>query len=82
MPGEFKLERYFSKYEFKTKYLLCCSDVEALGMEELLELADDECNALWKNLKLGYTESRGTVIIYDRILLSLYLAESFTLLDN
>ena len=43
LPSEFKLERFFDKYEFTTKYLLCCSDAEPLTMKELLEMADEEC---------------------------------------
>lgn len=60
MPiAPFKLERYFAEHEFKVKYLLSASDCESLTLEELLQLADDECLKLWRNLKLGYTESAG-----------------------
>jgi aspartate/methionine/tyrosine aminotransferase len=55
----FKLERYFAEYEFKVKYLLSPSDCEGLSMEELLQMASPESLALWKELKLGYTESQG-----------------------
>ena len=43
LPASFKLERYFEKYEFTTKYLLSCSDAEALTQKELLQMADDQC---------------------------------------
>ncbi len=56
---EFKLERYFARYEFSVRHLLSPSDCESLSMQELLELADAECLELWHNLKLGYTESPG-----------------------
>ena len=59
IPADCKLERYFAEYEFKTRYLLCCSDVEALTMRELLEMADSEMMDAWNNLKLSYTESTG-----------------------
>jgi aspartate/methionine/tyrosine aminotransferase len=59
----FKLERYFAKYEFKAKYLLSSSDCESLGMEELLDMATPETQALWQNLKLGYTESTGNPLL-------------------
>lgn len=36
-------QRYFAEYEFSTDTLLCCSDVESLTMQEVLEAADDEC---------------------------------------
>ena len=55
----FMLERYFAEYEFNTKYLLCCSDPEALLMKDLVEMADDECRSEWENLSLCYTESKG-----------------------
>ena len=56
---DFELERFFARYEFAVHYLLCASDVEGWSMAELLELADDEARALWQDLRLGYTESRG-----------------------
>ena len=54
----FKLERYFSRYEFKAEYMLCGSDCESLSMKEILDLepeAAERFNKLW----LGYTESPG-----------------------
>ena len=38
----FRLERFFAKHEFSAPYLLCCSDMEALTMKELLAMADPE----------------------------------------
>ncbi len=55
----FLLERYFAKYEFKTRYLLSSSDCESLSMAELLQMATPSTLDLWKDLKLGYTESQG-----------------------
>lgn len=55
----FKLEKYFAKYEFSAKYLLCSSDCDGLAQSEVLSLADEETRKLWDNLKLGYTESLG-----------------------
>jgi aspartate/methionine/tyrosine aminotransferase len=57
--AEFKLERYFAKWEFTARHLLCSSDAETWGMHELVGMADDECRALWNGLRLGYTESTG-----------------------
>lgn len=54
----FKLERYFARYEFTTRYLLSSSDAESMTIEELLALepgAQERFNRVW----LGYTESRG-----------------------
>ncbi|KAF0106618.1 MAG: class I and II aminotransferase [Anaerolineaceae bacterium] len=54
----FKLERYFARYEFSAKYLLCSSDCESLAVADLLVLepgADEGLKRHW----LGYTESLG-----------------------
>lgn len=56
---DFLLERYFARWEFNVRYLLCASDVEPYGMQELLALADEETRAMWDGLRLGYTESQG-----------------------
>jgi aspartate/methionine/tyrosine aminotransferase len=56
---DFELERYFARFEFTTPFQLSASDVESLGVGELLELADREAHALWAGLRLGYTESQG-----------------------
>jgi aspartate/methionine/tyrosine aminotransferase len=56
----FTLEEYLGEHEFKAKHLLACSDAESFGMLELLnDYADDECKALFQNLRLGYTEVKG-----------------------
>ena len=58
---EFAVERYFAKYEFKTKYLLSSSDCDGYSMEYVLNLASDEEKERWNHLKLGYTETRGSL---------------------
>lgn len=63
----FKLERYFAQYEFKVQHLLSPSDCEALSLQELLELADNQCRTLWQNLRLGYTESTGHPLLRQEI---------------
>ena len=55
----FKLEEYLFKYEFSTKYLLCCSDTESFTMSEIINMASPQDKGLWNNLRLGYTESSG-----------------------
>lgn len=57
--ADFKLERYFARYEFDAPYLLSSSDVEGYRLPELLALADAEGRARWDDLALGYTESPG-----------------------
>jgi aspartate/methionine/tyrosine aminotransferase len=65
--AEFELERYFARWEFAVKHLLCASDVEGWPMGELLALADDETAALWRDLRLGYTESPGHPLLRREI---------------
>jgi aspartate/methionine/tyrosine aminotransferase len=64
---EFALERFFARWEFAVRHLLCASDVEAWPMSELLALADDETAALWTDLRLGYTESTGHPLLRAEI---------------
>jgi aspartate/methionine/tyrosine aminotransferase len=54
----FKLERYFARYEFTTKYLLCSSDCESLAIQDLLRLEEGAAEAFQQHW-LGYTESPG-----------------------
>ena len=68
---EFALERYFARWEFAARHLLCASDVQGYPMSELLTLADDETRALWDGLQLGYTESTGHPLL-RREIASLY----------
>lgn len=64
---DFKLERYFAQWEFVAPYLLSSSDVDGYQMNELLALADAQCQELWKNLSLGYTESAGHPLLRQQI---------------
>ncbi len=65
--NEFKLERYFAKHEFSTKYLLSCSDSDGYSLKYVLENASQEEKALWENQKLGYTESEGSHLLREAI---------------
>jgi aspartate/methionine/tyrosine aminotransferase len=64
---DFALERYFARWEFAVEYLLCASDVEGYPMADLLELADDEAQGLWRDLRLGYSESSGHPLLRAEI---------------
>jgi aspartate/methionine/tyrosine aminotransferase len=55
----FALERYFAKYEFNVRYLLCSSDCESVAVRDLLAL-EPEAEQRLSDLWLGYTESSGT----------------------
>jgi aspartate/methionine/tyrosine aminotransferase len=57
---DFVLERYFAKYEFKAKYLLSSSDCDGFPMQYILNQATEKELFTWNNLKLGYTETRGS----------------------
>jgi len=63
----FKLERYFAEYEFSSQYLLSSSDCESLSLSELIARADPETLKLWDELKLGYTESAGHLLLRNVI---------------
>ena len=56
---DFRLERYFARWEFSAKILLGSSDPESMRLGELLELADPDGRRRWEELWLGYTESAG-----------------------
>ena len=55
----FRLERFFSQYEFNTPHLLCCSDCETYSIQELLSIQNGDEES-FKQLHLGYTESTGS----------------------
>ena len=65
--ADFALERYFARWEFAVRHLLCASDLEGYPMTELLALADAETRGLWHDLRLGYTESSGHPLLRAEI---------------
>jgi aspartate/methionine/tyrosine aminotransferase len=64
---DFALERYFARWEFAARYVLCASDVQPYPMVDLLALADDEMRERWDALQLGYTESTGHPLLRAEI---------------
>lgn len=56
---DFRLETYFSRWEFAARHHLTASDAQTMSMAELLALADDEDRTAWDTLTLGYTETFG-----------------------
>lgn len=64
---DFKLERYFAKWEFTAPHLLCSSDIEGWRMSEVLALADADGRERWERLSLGYTESTGLPALREEI---------------
>ena len=65
--ADFALERYFARWEFAVRHVLCASDVEPYRLRELLALADDDARRRWDELQLGYTESLGLPALRDEI---------------
>lgn len=65
--ADFALERYFARWEFAVRHVLCASDVEPYRLSELLALADDDARQRWEELQLGYTESLGLPALRDEI---------------
>jgi aspartate/methionine/tyrosine aminotransferase len=63
----FKLERYFAEHEFSAPYLMCCSDCEALSLNELLAMADENSRKMWNELRLGYPEAQGHRILREEV---------------
>lgn len=58
MLPDFRLETYFSQWEFTARYHMCASDMESMSVSALLELAGLDHTGLG-NLHLGYTETFG-----------------------
>src|SRR6185312_1869007 len=57
---DFKIERYFARYEFAAKYLLSSSDCDGYSLKYVLDLASPEELARWETQTLGYTETKGS----------------------
>jgi aspartate/methionine/tyrosine aminotransferase len=64
---DFRLETYFSRWEFSARYHLTASDAQSLPMAELLAMADDDGRRRWESLDLGYTETRGLPALREEI---------------
>jgi aspartate/methionine/tyrosine aminotransferase len=57
---EFRLETYFSRWEFAARYHLTASDAETLTVEELLELGEPGDREAFLRLPLNYRETWGS----------------------
>ncbi len=69
LPGRlepFALERFFARYEFSTRYVLCPSDAESMSVDELLTFEPDAARR-FARLRLGYVDSRGTPELREAI---------------
>ncbi|GAA1042282.1 pyridoxal phosphate-dependent aminotransferase [Virgisporangium ochraceum] len=57
---DFRLETYFSRWEFVAEHHLTASDAQTLTVAELLALADESDREAFSALPLGYTPTWGT----------------------
>lgn len=64
---DFKLERYFAKYEFTTKYLLSSSDCDGYPLQYVLECATPAERTMYDEIKLGYTDSPGSLFLREAV---------------
>jgi aspartate/methionine/tyrosine aminotransferase len=64
---DFRLERFFARWEFVAPFLLGASDAESYRIDELLALADRDGQERWAKLWLGYTESLGHPLLRAEI---------------
>ena len=62
----FRIERFYARYEFTTRYMLSSSDCESRTIGELLELEPDAHERLLHQW-CGYTESLGAPELRDAI---------------
>ncbi len=63
----FKIEEYFTQYEFSVRFMLGSSDPESFTLSDLIAMADSESLALWNQLNLGYTEYYGLPLLRTEI---------------
>lgn len=64
--AEFRLERFFDKYEFTAPFLLGCSDCQSFSAGEILRM-DSRTPEQFQNLWLGYTDTQGSETLRKEI---------------
>jgi aspartate/methionine/tyrosine aminotransferase len=67
MLPDFRLETYFSRWEFAARYHLTASDAQTMSVGSLLDLADEDGLARWSSLDLGYTQTYGLPALREAI---------------
>jgi len=67
MLPDFRLETYFSKWEFAARYHLTASDAQTISLSGLLDLADQDGRERWDSLELGYTQTHGLPALREAI---------------
>lgn len=64
---DFRLETYFSTWEFKARHHMTASDAQTLSLRELLSLAGEAERETWEQLSLGYSETWGMPALREAI---------------
>ena len=64
---DFRLEAYFSRWEFTARHHLTASDAETLTVAELLALGTDADREAFAALPLGYIETWGTAPLREAV---------------
>jgi aspartate/methionine/tyrosine aminotransferase len=69
MPAlqDFRLETFFSRWEFAARYHLTASDAQSMTLGELLAMADPADAEGFDRLWLGYTETYGAPALREEI---------------
>lgn len=67
MLPDFRLETFFSQWEFSARYNLCASDMESMSIADLLQMGSADDRAAWTDFRLGYTETTGSPALRDAI---------------
>ncbi len=67
MLTDFKLETFFSKWEFNSRFHLAASDAQSISMNELLAMASPTDREAFEKMWLGYTETYGAPDLLETI---------------
>ena len=67
MLKDFRLETYFSTWEFKARHHMTASDAQSMTLRELLDMADPADAEAFDRTWLGYTETFGAPALRDAI---------------
>jgi aspartate/methionine/tyrosine aminotransferase len=67
MLPDFRLETYFSRWEFTARFHLTASDAQTMTVRDLLDLADADGRDQWEHLNLGYTQTWGLPALREAI---------------
>src|SRR4051812_804604 len=64
---DFRLETWFSRWEFAARYNLAASDAQSLGLSDLLAMASEADREAFAHLHLGYTQTWGSPALREAI---------------